>query len=161
MLAKLPHSKHQLQPLPFAIHDLQVPSSRPAHQHGKEGTELFFPPLREENLHFGIKHLRLIQPMPARAAGLTKRRHDERGDVFTNQFGTHRQFGRQDVLGSIQSSVSTWRRTISSYISKDQALFVPSPSCRHVIMDVCLSPAPDAGLPDVEPTAMLQRACKP
>lgn len=87
-------------------------------------------------------------------------KHNERGDVFMNQFGTRWRFGRRDVSGSIQSSVSTWRRTISSYVSKDQAVFVPTLSCRHVRMDVCLSLASNAGLPDVEPTAMLQRACK-
>lgn len=69
-------SKHQLQPSPFAIRDLQVPCSHPAHQHGKEGMELFLPPLQEENLCFGIRHLRLIQPAPARAVGPTKRRRD-------------------------------------------------------------------------------------
>ena len=44
---------------------------------------------------------------------------------------------------------------------KDQAVFVPTLSCRHVIMDVCLSPASDMELPDMEPTAMLQQARKP
>lgn len=64
------------------------------------------------------------------------------------------------IQSSIQSRNSTWRRTISSSISKDQAVLVPSLSCRHVIMDVCLSLASDTGLPDMEPTATLQRACK-
>lgn len=58
--------------LPFATHDLQVPCSHLAHEHSKEGTELFLPPLQEENLCFGTRHLRLIQPTPARAAGPTK-----------------------------------------------------------------------------------------
>lgn len=38
---------------------------------------------------------------------------------------------------------------------KGQAAFVPTLSCHHVIMEVCLSPAPD-----MDPTVLVQRACK-
>lgn len=77
-----------------------------------------------------------------------------------NQFGTHQQLGLRDMSGSIQSSFSTWRRTLSSSVSKAR-VFTPTLSCHHIIMAVCLSPASDTGLPDVEPTALLLRACKP
>lgn len=129
-------SSFPLQSLPFAIHDLQAPRSHLARP-PKRGNGAFLPP--------GGKLKFWDQPPashPAQSRWPNPTRRDEPGNVFRNQFGTCRSFGRRDTSGSIQSCISTWIRPNSSHISKDQAVFVPALSHHHILLDGCPSPEP-------------------